>query len=63
MCMRKRRSRTRLREPRAPNDDGAKKEVAKVPKRFLPGEIPWMDGVHQKMRGRGKAVLASRQSR
>jgi len=37
--------------------------VAKVPKRFLPSDIPWMDGVHQKMRARGKAVLASRPSR
>jgi acetamidase/formamidase len=37
--------------------------VAKVPKQFLPKDIPWMDGVHQKMRARSKAVLASRQSR
>ena len=34
--------------------------VAKVPKRFLPPDLPWMTGVHQKMRDRGKAVLAGR---
>ncbi len=33
--------------------------VAKVPKRFLPSDIPWMDGVHGRMRERGRAVLES----
>ncbi len=33
--------------------------VARVPKRFLTPDIPWMNGVHQKMRDRGKAVLAA----
>ena len=33
--------------------------VAKVPKRFLPSDIPWMAGVHQKMRARAKAVMAT----
>ena len=37
--------------------------VAKVPKRFLPSDIPWMNGVHQKMRARAKAVIAARQPR
>jgi acetamidase/formamidase len=37
--------------------------VAKVPKQFLPKDIPWMNGVHQKMRSRAKAVMATRQSR
>ena len=37
--------------------------VAKVPKRFLPTDIPWMNGVHDKMRARAKAVLASRPAR
>jgi len=37
--------------------------VAKVPKRFLPSDIPWMNGVHQKMRDRGKAVMAGRKAR
>jgi len=37
--------------------------VAKVPKRFLPSDIPWMNGVHQKMRGRAKAVMAGRKAR
>ena len=37
--------------------------VAKVPKRFLPSDIPWMSGVHQKMRARARAVLATRQPR
>ena len=36
--------------------------VAKVPKRFLPSDIPWMNGVHQKMRDRGKAVMAGRKA-
>jgi acetamidase/formamidase len=36
--------------------------VAKVPKRFLPQDIPWMNGVHQTMRARAKAVLAGRSS-
>ena len=36
--------------------------VAKVPKQLLPKDIPWMNGVHQKMRARGKAVMASRQT-
>src|SRR5260370_1034564 len=35
--------------------------VAKVPKRFLPSDIPWMSGGHQQMRNRARAVLASRQ--
>ncbi len=34
--------------------------VAKVPKRFLPSDIPWMSGVHQKMRNRARGVLAGR---
>ena len=34
--------------------------VAKVPKRFLPRDIPWMNGVHEKMRARGEAVMAGR---
>jgi acetamidase/formamidase len=34
--------------------------VAKVPKRFLPSDIPWMDGVHESLRERGRAVLATR---
>jgi len=34
-----------------------------VPKRFLPKDIPWMNGVHQKMRDRGKAVMATRKPR
>src|ERR1700730_12426708 len=33
--------------------------VAKGPKRFLPSDMPWMNGVHQKMRTRGKAVMAT----
>src|ERR1700674_4833250 len=37
--------------------------VAKVPKQFLPKDIPWMNGVHQKMRARAKAVMANRPSR
>src|SRR5437870_10729902 len=37
--------------------------VAKVPKRFLPSDVPWMNGVHEKMRARAKAVLASRPAR
>lgn len=34
--------------------------VAKVPKRYLPRDIPWMEGVHDRMRARGRAVMASR---
>lgn len=34
--------------------------VAKVPKRYLPRDIPWMDGVHDRMRARGRAVMAAR---
>jgi acetamidase/formamidase len=34
--------------------------VAKVPKRFLPSDVPWMDGVHESLRERGRAVLATR---
>ena len=34
--------------------------VAKVPKQFLPKDIPWMNGVHQKMSARAKAVMATR---
>jgi len=34
-----------------------------VPKQFLPKDIPWMNGVHQKMRSRAKAVMASRPTR
>ena len=37
--------------------------VAKVPKQFLPKDIPWMNGVHQKMRDRAKAVMAGRPAR
>ncbi len=37
--------------------------VAKVPKQFLPKDIPWMNGVHQKMRARAKAVMATREKR
>jgi acetamidase/formamidase len=37
--------------------------VAKVPKQFLPKDIPWMNGVHQKMRARAKAVMSSRKGR
>jgi len=35
--------------------------VAKVPKQFLPKDIPWMNGVHAKMRARAKAVMATRE--
>jgi acetamidase/formamidase len=37
--------------------------VAKVPKQFLPKDIPWMNGVHEKMSARGKAVMAGRKAR
>ncbi len=37
--------------------------VAKVPKRFLPRDIPWMEGVHQRMHARGRVVLANRKPR
>jgi acetamidase/formamidase len=37
--------------------------VAKVPKQFLPEDVPWMNGVHQKMRELGTAALASRNKR
>src|SRR5207244_12825952 len=37
--------------------------VAKVPKQFLPKDIPWMNGVHPKMRARAKAVMATREKR
>ncbi|HEX8863218.1 MAG TPA: acetamidase/formamidase family protein [Actinomycetes bacterium] len=33
--------------------------VAKAPKRFLPSDVPWMQGVHQRTRERGQAVLQS----
>ena len=36
--------------------------VAKIPKQFLPSDVPWMGGVHETLRGRGKAALASRAS-
>ena len=35
----------------------------KVPKRFLPSDMPWMNGVQQTMRTRAKAVMASRTAR
>lgn len=34
--------------------------VAKVPKRYLPRDIPWMEGVHDRMRAIGRAVMAQR---
>jgi len=34
--------------------------VAKIPKQFLPSDVAWMDGVHETLRERGKAALASR---
>lgn len=34
--------------------------VAKMPKRFLPSDIPWMGGTHQALVERGRAALASR---
>jgi acetamidase/formamidase len=34
--------------------------VAKIPKRFLPGGVPWLDGAHERVRERGRAVLAAR---
>jgi acetamidase/formamidase len=35
--------------------------VAKVPKRFLPRDIGWMSGVHDRLRTIGRAVLATRE--
>ena len=34
--------------------------VAKVPKRYLPRDIPWMDGAHDRMRSLGRRVMAGR---
>jgi acetamidase/formamidase len=33
--------------------------VAKAPKRYLPRDIPWMDGTHERLRERGRAALAA----
>ncbi len=33
--------------------------VAKAPKRYLPRDIPWMDGTHEKLRDRGRAALSA----
>jgi amidase len=33
--------------------------VAKAPKRYLPGDIGWMAGVHGRLRAIGRAVLAA----
>jgi acetamidase/formamidase len=33
--------------------------VAKMPKRYLPSSIPWMNGVHDRMREVGKAAMAT----
>jgi acetamidase/formamidase len=33
--------------------------VAKVPKRFLPRDIEWMGGIHDRLRRIGRAVLAT----
>jgi amidase len=33
--------------------------VARAPKRFLPRDIPWMGGVHDRLRTIGRAVLAT----
>lgn len=33
--------------------------VAKVPKRYLPRDIPWMNGAHDRMREIGRAVTAA----
>ena len=37
--------------------------VAKAPKRFLPRDVPWMEGVHAKMRLRGQKIMATRPGR
>jgi hypothetical protein len=34
--------------------------VARAPKRFLPKDIPWMNGAHQRMRQIGQSVMAAR---
>lgn len=33
--------------------------VAKVPKRYLPRDIPWLGGMHDRLRSIGRAVLAA----
>ena len=35
--------------------------VAKVPKRFLPADVRWMDGTHAALRAVGREALAARQ--
>ncbi|MHB8399868.1 MAG: acetamidase/formamidase family protein, partial [Candidatus Limnocylindrales bacterium] len=32
--------------------------VAKVPNRFLPRDIPWMGGVHDRLRSIGRSAMA-----
>jgi hypothetical protein len=34
--------------------------VAKMPKRFLPSDVAWMDGVHQRLRQTGAVVRSMR---
>jgi hypothetical protein len=34
--------------------------VAKVPKRHLPGDVPWMGGTHDRLRAIGRGFLAGR---
>ena len=33
--------------------------VAKAPKRYLPRDIPWMDGTHHRLRERGRTALSA----
>jgi hypothetical protein len=33
--------------------------VAKAPKRYLPRDIPWMDGMHERLRERGRMALSA----
>ena len=37
--------------------------VAKMPKRYLPRDVAWMGGVHERLRELGSAVMATRGSR
>jgi amidase len=34
--------------------------VAKAPKRYLPRDVPWMNGTHERLRAIGRSVMASR---
>jgi acetamidase/formamidase len=37
--------------------------VAKMPKRYLPSDVTWMDGMHQRLRQAGAAVRTEMGSR